>query len=118
MQLNTQPKYSASPFFLKHKLRRWQMPYLISSILIYKLWATFESDSGEKDPQTFASDCAGEIVDFLRANGLNPPCLAIRLGLNDPKAMDWDFLRAQFATALLHLYQKGQNIGRGVHHEI
>ena len=85
---------------------------------MYKLWSTFESDSGETDPQTFASDFAGEIIDFLRANGLNPPCLAIRLGLNDPKAMDWNFLRTQFAAALLHLYQKGQNIGRGVDYEI
>ena len=93
------------------------MQHVTATLFVARIFSEADFDSGELDAQTLALVYADDLINFLIANGLNPACLAIRLGLNDPKALDWDFLRTQFAAALLHLYQKGQNIGRGVHHE-
>ena len=85
----------------------------VAAILTAALYKKLDR-TGLTDPQEFAYDCSGELITYLKNNGINPACVAIRLGLNSPGAMNWAFLKNQFAASVLYLCQKGLNIGRGV----
>ncbi len=91
------------------------MEKAVAAILTAALFKKLDLKKGT-DPQEFAYDCSGELIAYLKRNGINPACLAIRLGLNSPEAMNWAFLKVQFAASVLFLCQKGLNIGQGATH--
>ena len=92
------------------------MTNLVAAILTAALFKKCDGKKGT-DPQVFAFDCSDELIAYLIRNGINPVCLAIRLGLNSPEAMNWAFLKIQFAACVLYLCQRGLNIEQGATHE-
>jgi hypothetical protein len=90
----------------------------IAALLVAAINHPLSSKADGWDIQVQCQQYAETCIEYLKSNGSNPAWIAIQFGFRDPNAMDWDYLQAQLAARILHLYQVGRSFGQGVSHEL